>query len=111
MSKFKIGDAVKVISNRKGGIRMVGEICWICPIHKSYAIRPFEHPPIDEINPNSGSPYYCDTKGEYGEAGIVISNWDYDEDELEFARCKNTRLARKMYPDAKISECGEYIYV
>lgn len=27
------------------------------------------------------------------------------------AKCKNTRLARKLYPDAEVSECGEWIYV
>lgn len=26
-------------------------------------------------------------------------------------KCKNTRLARKLYPDAEVSECGEWIYV
>lgn len=31
--------------------------------------------------------------------------------DIQYPKYKNTRLARKMFPKADISECGEWIYV
>lgn len=90
VAKFKIGDKVRVTKDNT--------------IPSGYGLKKGDIVTILEV-------------GNASEDGInytlIVSddgNYLFDT-EVIHVRCKNTRLARKLYPKANVSECGEWIYV
>lgn len=127
--KFEVGDRVYVDSVTNGGRKwenMFGTVC-----------RYTEHLYIIVIDHSYGykvSNEYCRT--DYTESIWFVteendkSTWDYIDETVKgevkyvinldlssiksglmVSKFKNSKLARKMYPNSKITECGEWIYV
>lgn len=100
-SRFKAGDRVKVISLRhyfkKHYIEKFGTILHNEIDHENRWVIRFDN---SDLN--------CSAYDEY-KGGC--SSWVFFDEELEHARVKNNRLAKKLYPNAEESEDGRWLYV
>ncbi len=81
---FKLGDKVRCIDNsNRADVIKKGKVYIISEVRGSYYY-------LEEVNDNV---YFVERRFEL------------------LTKCKATRLAKKLYPDAEVSECGEWIYV
>lgn len=87
VAQFKIGDIVKIVKNECRSINSIGDVGIITQIKgNGRHIRVFVE-----------------------KRGYLHGTCNYPSDLI--LRCKNTRLARKLYPKAEVTEDGEWIYV
>jgi hypothetical protein len=115
--KFKLGDIVRFndyieYPSRRGKFRIVAN-CETSPkwVEENQYV-------LECVQDNAKHNSWIVDKG-YGEylksplvkEGMVLcSEYGYDHS-LKLARVKNTELARFMYPNNKVSECGEWIEI
>ena len=106
---FKVGDYVT-----SNGTDVILKIVYIGSDHgyKQWAI--FEYVDSNSYSKKEEFASYCEIKTKYGnkftqEEGKYYTYFPIDFYEVKIAMVKNTKLARKMFPDAEQSDCGEYL--
>ncbi len=92
---FKVGDIVRVKMNTEldGRNKFRGESGTISRVFKNIPLT------------GQALRYVIDFKN------IHNDGWIFYTKDLEYCRVKATRLAKKMYPNVEVSECGEWVYV
>lgn len=93
VSKFKVGDKVKVVRYHEDSESAAKRYLDKYEVYLGGIVE------LVEIHSMT---LYATYKGKK----VIL-----DPTEVELCKYKNTRLAKKMYPKARVSECGEWIYV